>query len=234
MLSVRGLSAGYSRRDVVHDVSLDVPRGHVVTVLGHNGAGKTTLLRAMWGLLPLSAGGVAVDGHTANSTPAAMLGAGVTYIPQAAELFPHLTVGECIRLAISARSRLGLPHLSPDEVMDRYPVLKGQRQQQCRTLSGGERQRLSIAMGFVSLPRYALIDEPSLGLAPQVVVEVFDHLRTLASEDNVGVLLVEQRATDAVAISDSVVVLSRGSVSYAGTKPDLMKAHSDLADIYLL
>jgi branched-chain amino acid transport system ATP-binding protein len=216
-LEVRELSAGYDGVPVLRGVDLIVPTGSVVALLGPNGAGKTTLLRTICGLLPVTSGAVVLDGEdiSAWSTHRRAL-AGIGSVPEGRGIFRNLTVRENLRL--QARS------LTESEVIERavqaFPVLGERLTQVAGTLSGGQQQMLALVRAYVERPRYLLLDEVSMGLAPVVIDEIFTFLEGLADQGT-GLLLVEQYVTRALALSDLVFVLSSGEVSFAGEPAEL-------------
>jgi branched-chain amino acid transport system ATP-binding protein len=221
MLSVRELRAGYGKKTVVHGVSLEVPRGAIVTVLGANGAGKSTLLKAIVGLVPRSAGIVEVDGRPLpNDTPDRALGAGVALVPEQRELFLSLSVEDNLRLG--GYRRRGSADLTAEcaRLFDIFPSLKARREQPARTLSGGEQQMLAIARALMGKPSYLLLDEPSLGLAPKIVEEIFSIIRQI-SADGTAVLVVEQNAAIALDVAQSGYVLDLGELTLRGTSDEL-------------
>ncbi|MBN9438310.1 ABC transporter ATP-binding protein [Bosea sp. (in: a-proteobacteria)] len=226
MLSVRDLHAGYGGKTVVHGVSLDVPRGEIVTVLGANGAGKSTLLKAIVGLLRRSAGTVELDGRPLpNETPDRALGAGVSLVAEQRELFLSLSVADNLRLG--GYQRRGAPDLDADmeRLLDTFPVLRKRAGQPARTLSGGEQQMLAIARALMAKPAILLLDEPSLGLAPKIVDEIFAIIAAVAAAGT-GVLLVEQNAAMALDVAQHGMVLELGEVTLAGPRDSLRQSEA--------
>lgn len=215
-LAVSDIDVHYGRRRALAGANLRVEPGEVVSVVGPNGAGKSTLLNCIAGLVPASAGTVAAD--EVELTPLSaerVVRAGVALVPEGKHVFSSLTVAENMRL--SAAAFRGLPPEAIRLATEHFPKLGDRQGQRASSLSGGEQQQLMIARALVGSPRYLLLDEPSMGLAPQVVQEVFGILRALA-ETGVGVLLVEQFVTQAVAVSDRVHVLARGRVGASMTQ----------------
>jgi branched-chain amino acid transport system ATP-binding protein len=209
-LEVTGVEIHYGRRRALADASLNVDAGEVVSVVGPNGAGKSTLLNCIAGLIAPSAGAIVADGVMLTATPAErVVRSGVALVPEGKHVFSTLTVEENMRLAAAAFPGLGRDAISGALAL--FPKLRDRQAQRASSLSGGEQQQLMIARSVVGSPRYLLLDEPSMGLAPQIVQEVFAILRSLATT-GVGVLLVEQFVQQAVAISDRVHVLARGSL----------------------
>ncbi|ODT56647.1 MAG: branched-chain amino acid ABC transporter ATP-binding protein [Methylobacterium sp. SCN 67-24] len=226
MLSVRDLHAGYGGKTVVHGVSLDVPRGEIVTVLGANGAGKSTLLKAIVGLLRRSTGTVELDGRPLpNETPDRALGAGVSLVAEQRELFLSLSVADNLRLG--GYQRRGAPDLDADmeRLLDTFPVLRKRAGQPARTLSGGEQQMLAIARALMAKPAILLLDEPSLGLAPKIVDEIFAIIAAVAAAGT-GVLLVEQNAAMALDVAQHGMVLELGEVTLAGPRDSLRRSEA--------
>ncbi|HWW47311.1 MAG TPA: ABC transporter ATP-binding protein [Xanthobacteraceae bacterium] len=221
MLSVRDLQAGYGKKTVIHGVSLEVPRGSIVTLLGANGAGKSTLLKAIVGLLPRSAGAVELDGKPLpNETPDRALRAGVALVPEQRELFLSLSVADNLRLGgFLKRGTIDIAAES-ERLLDVFPSLRARRDQPARTLSGGEQQMLAIARALMGKPSFLLLDEPSLGLAPKIVEEIFEIIRQI-SADGTAVLVVEQNAAIALDVAQSGYVLDLGEITMKGTSDEL-------------
>jgi branched-chain amino acid transport system ATP-binding protein len=221
LLAVEGLSAGYGRIEVLHSIDLAVAAGELVAVVGANGAGKTTLLRVVSGLLPARGGRVRLDGSDVTGTPAERLAAlGVAHVPENRLVFPGMTVTENLALGAYTRRRSGAPEYG--EVFDLFPRLADRREQVAGTLSGGEQQMLAIGRGLMAQPRLLLLDEPSLGLAPKLVTEIFAVLSTLRDRGDRGIVLIEQNARAALRIADHAVVLDRGRVFLTGTPDELL------------
>lgn len=216
-LELAGLSVGYGRVTVVRDVDLVVPASGVVCLLGRNGAGKTTLLKAVMGLLPY-AGRVTIAGSEAAGWSGARVNAaGVAWVPQEAGVFPGLTVAEHLRIA----SRFDDAAVGTD-VLDLFPVLGQRSNQHADTLSGGERKMLGMALALVSSPRLVLLDEPTEGVAPVVVDQLIDLIRTLSAR--CALLLVEQNLDTALATAGHCFVLEQGSIVESGDVADLHRA----------
>jgi len=224
MLSVRDLHAGYGGKSVLHGVSLEVPRGMIVTLLGANGAGKSTLLKAIVGLLPRTAGTIEFDTvPLANATPDRALKAGVALVPEQRELFREMSVLDNLRLG--AFLRRGNAEIAADceRLLDVFPILRQRASQLARTLSGGEQQMLAIARALMSRPSVLLLDEPSLGLAPKIVEEIFVIIGEI-SASGTAVLLVEQNAALALDVAQYGYVLDIGEVTLQGSVNELKKS----------
>lgn len=222
MLSVRNLHAGYGNKDVLRGVSLDVPRGAIVTLLGANGAGKSTLLKAIVGLLSRTSGDVELDGRPLpNGTPDRALKAGVSLVPEQRELFLGMSVTDNLRLGGFLRRGAVEIDADVERMLDIFPSLLKRLQQPARTLSGGEQQMLAIARALMARPSFLLLDEPSLGLAPKIVEEIFEIIRRI-SVQGTAVLLVEQNAAMALAVAETGFVLDLGEITLQGPAAELM------------
>jgi len=221
-LTVSDLEVHYGRRRALEGANVRINPGEVVSIVGPNGAGKSTLLNCIAGLVPASSGAVVADDVELTAMSAErVVRAGVALVPEGKHVFASLSVAENMRLAAAA-----FRGHAPDAIRHataRFPKLQDRQSQRASSLSGGEQQQLMIARALVGSPKYLLLDEPSMGLAPQVVQEVFAILRALA-QAGVGVLLVEQFVTQAVAVSDRVHVLARGRVGDSMTKAEAEQA----------
>ena len=224
-LVVAGLSAGYERIAVLSGIDLTVAPGELVAVVGANGAGKTTLLRVISGLLPARAGSVRLDGADVTGTAAERLaGAGVAHVPENRLVFPGMSVDDNLALGAYSRRRRGRAAIAQDRafVLDLFPRLADRLGQHGGTLSGGEQQMLAIGRGLMARPRLLLLDEPSLGLAPKLVGEIFAVLGRLRDSGDLAIVLVEQNARAAFKIADRALVLDRGRVLLEGTPQALL------------
>jgi branched-chain amino acid transport system ATP-binding protein len=212
MLRLDNISAGYGDATVLRDVTIAVPDGAVVALLGANGAGKTTLLRVASGLLSPTRGRVVLDGRDVTSAPPhRRVAAGLCHIPEGRGVFPELTVREHLQLFGPGGAAW---------VTDAFPALSGRLDQVAGTLSGGEQQMLALARSYLTQPAIVLLDEVSMGLAPLVVDAIFEFLTRLAAE-GAALLLVEQYVTKALAVADYVYILDRGVISFAGEAGEL-------------
>lgn len=213
-LELDAVHAGYGRTTVLHDVSLVVPDGEVVAVMGHNGAGKSTLLQVAVGLLQPTRGRVLLDGRDITGTPPhARIAQGMAYVPQGQQCFPQLTVGENLRL-VADRAAAGTAGLA--DAMDLFPILGELTGRKAGLLSGGQRQQLALARALITRPRLLLLDEPTEGIQPSVVAELENIILDLAGRDGLSVLLVEQRVDFAAAASAAWHVLESGRVTLTG------------------
>lgn len=215
LLDVQGLTAGYGAGTVLHGVDLQVDDGEVAVVLGANGAGKTTTMRCLAGLLKPSSGAMTFDGKPHARTPDSIVQSGISLVPQGRGTFSGLSVLDNLRVGASTRTDDEIDS-DIDRWFSTFPVLGERREQAAGTLSGGEQQMLAIARALMSRPRLLLCDEPSLGLAPIIVKEVFDILATLNRETGTALLIVEQNAQLALELADRVFLLEVGHVIASG------------------
>jgi branched-chain amino acid transport system ATP-binding protein len=217
MLRLDSIRAGYGGSTVLRGVSMLVPPSSVVALLGPNGAGKTTLLRVASGLLRPSSGQVLLDGKdVSRAAPHKLVELGLCHVPEGRGIFPSLTVRENLIL----QSKPGTESDSVEKAVSAFPRLGERIGQQAGTMSGGEQQMLALARAYVQNPRFVLLDEVSMGLAPKVVDEIFEFLALLASQ-GASLLLVEQYVTRALAAADYVYLLGRGTVTFAGEPGEL-------------
>lgn len=225
MLELVGVSAGYGRLAALRDVSLQVPAGRVAAVIGANGAGKTTLLRVVSGLLTPSSGRVYLNGQDITGwPPERVVTAGVAHVPERRQLFSSMRVEDNLLLGAYLRLRRESGRQVAEDlerVYQLFPRLRERRRQVAATLSGGEQQMLAIGRALMARPRVLLLDEPSLGLAPLLVRELFRVIRRLR-EEGYTVLLVEQNAHQALRVSDVAYVMETGTVTLKGTGAELL------------
>ena len=221
LLEVRDATVHYHKVAALRDVSMDVPDGSVVTIIGANGAGKSTLLRAISGLESLSEGEIRFDGRRIDGTPPEKVVAlGVAQVPEGRRIFPDLTVLENLSTGAYLRRDREAVETDLDGVFEHFPRLKERRRQWAKTLSGGEQQMLAIGRALMSNPRVLLLDEPTIGLSPVLVQEMARIIREI-HERGVPVVLVEQNAELALTLADYAYVLEIGSVALHGPAADL-------------
>jgi len=232
-LQLQNLVVARGGRPVVRDVSLDIPQGEVTALLGPNGAGKSTLVLAVGGVLPTASGTVRLDDAVLSSRrPERIRGAGVAIVPEGRRLLPDLTVDDNIRVATYSLSRQVAAE-GRARALDLFPPLAERLKVAARSLSGGEQQMVVLAQALVSQPKFILIDELSLGLAPVIVNRLIPLIRQIAA-DGIGVLLIEQFATVALSLSTGAYVMEGGVVRYSGTAADLRERPDLLQSAYLL
>ena len=224
MLELDRVSVGYKDLTVIHGVSFRVGEGEVVSLVGSNGAGKSTILRAVCGLLHPSQGEIRLRGEPIHRIPAYdIVKKRVAMVPEGRQLFGRLSVMDNLLMgAYTLRSREQIEE-SLEEALTLFPILKDRREQRAETLSGGEQQQLAIARGLMSRPALLLLDEPSLGIMPKLVVEIFRTIREIRKK-GITVLLVEQNVFEALEVADRAYVLQTGRIVLQGSGPELLKS----------
>lgn len=231
MLTIRNLSAGYGKLTILHDVDLTIAPGQFVAILGPNGSGKSTLLKSIFGLTDHMAGTIDLDGEALTHVPTeAMQRHGIAYVPQRQNVFATLTVRENLQLAMGSHRAAGSTALLR-EVLTLFPILQERQRQRAGQLSGGERQMLAIAIAWLARPRLLLLDEPSAGLAPLLVTEVFKTLKLL-NQQGIGLGVVEQNARSVLKVCDHAYLLREGKVAFQGAASALL-ADEELVKSYL-
>jgi branched-chain amino acid transport system ATP-binding protein len=224
--------AGYGKMTILNGTTARVRRGAITTVIGPNGAGKSTMFKAIFGLLPVRSGWVAFDGrNVTNFSPRQLLDLGVVYIPQGRNIFPELSVRHNLELGgVATSDPAGLAGRL-DAIMQRFAVLKEKADAQASTLSGGQQKILEVARGLLLDPKLILIDEPSIGLSPLMVQEVFTILKDLRN-NGVTIVLIEQNAKQALQISDYGLVLEQGQTRIEDAAPNIL-ADPRIAQLFL-
>lgn len=231
MLTVEGLRSRYGRIEVLHGIDLEVGSGEIVTVVGANGAGKTTLLRCLSGIQPVSSGSIVFRGESLNSVPAYRRPArGLAQSPEGRQIFTNLSVEENLRLGAFLFSDDKVER-DMEEAFVMFPVLREKRNLAAGGLSGGQQQMLAIARALMARPSCLLLDEPSMGLAPILVAQIFEVVKGLRAL-NVTVLLVEQNAFGALSIADRGYVMETGRITMSGPARDLI-ADERIREAYL-
>jgi branched-chain amino acid transport system ATP-binding protein len=233
LLELENVSAGYGACEVLRDVSLALEAGEIATVIGANGAGKTTTLNTISGLVRARQGRISLGGTAIHDAPAHhIVGLGVSQSPEGRKIFSRLTVLE--NLKMGAFTRRDKPGVAKDlaHVLDLFPILSERQHQSGGTLSGGEQQMLAIARALMARPKVLLLDEPSLGLAPLIVLKIFEVIQKLNKEDGVAVLLVEQNARMALKLAHRGYVMETGRITLSGRAADLLN-NAKVQDAYL-
>ena len=221
LLTVRGLNAFYGDTQVLHGLDFDVTEGGITALLGANGAGKTSTLRALSGMIRATGEIVFSDISIHGRLTEEIARLGIAHVPEGRGTFSRMTVDENLQLGAIARSGRAAIAADRDRLYGYFPKLRQRRGQQAGTLSGGEQQMLAIARALMLRPRLILLDEPSFGLAPMIVAEVFAILRKLNEEDGTSMLLVEQNATAAIALADHAYLLETGNLIMGGAASDI-------------
>jgi branched-chain amino acid transport system ATP-binding protein len=232
-LELQGLSAGYGGMDVIHDIDLTVRPREIVTLIGANGAGKSTLLKTISGLTRSSSGTITFDGARIEASPiATRMRLGIVHVPEGRQIFSGLSVSENLELgAYIHRRRSDEADAQQADVAMRFPVLRERMLEVAGNLSGGQQQMLAIGRGLMSRPKLLMLDEPSLGLAPRLVTEIFDLIISLRDQ-GLAILLSEQNAQLSLAVADRGYVFENGRVALTGSGKDLLQS-KDVADRYL-
>lgn len=231
MIRIEGLNAGYGPLQVLRDITLDVGEGEIVAVLGSNGVGKTTLNNTLSGLIEPSSGSIYFDDVLISGRdPVEIVDMGLIHVPEGRKLFPNLSVKENLELGSYRR---GKPNRASnlERVLGVFPKLKERLFQTAGTLSGGEQQMVAIARGLMGEPRVLLLDEPSLGLSPLLVEQMFTLIKQI-NESGLAVILVEQNVIQSLAIANRAYVIAEGTVAMSGPAADL-RENSDLKRSYL-
>ncbi|MCY7083086.1 ABC transporter ATP-binding protein [Streptococcus oralis] len=232
MLKVENLSVHYGMIQAVRDVSFEVNEGEVVSLIGANGAGKTTILRTLSGLVRPSAGKIQFLGKEIQKLPAQKIVAGgLSQVPEGRHVFPGLTVMENLEMGAFLKKNREENQANLKKVFSRFPRLEERKNQDAATLSGGEQQMLAMGRALMSTPKLLLLDEPSMGLAPIFIQEIFDIIQDIQKQGTT-VLLIEQNANKAIAISDRGYVLETGEIVLSGTGKELA-ASDEVRKAYL-
>ena len=229
LLDIADLRAGYGTREVLQGISLCVPDGKILAIIGHNGAGKSTLLKALFGLVSISSGRIELSGKPFDPSPSQALRLGIAYLPQGKCVFDELTVRENLEIG-DFKSKD--PQTRVTEGLRLFPDLKNKLNRTAGSLSGGEQQMLGLCSALILSPRLLMIDEPSLGLAPHLVLEIFHRIREICLGSSTSVLIVEQKVREVLKIADHVCVLRNGRVSFFGCAEDLSDDEK-LREVYL-
>ena len=233
ILRLSNVEAAYGPITAIRGVSLEVPRGKIVTVLGANGAGKTTILKTTSGVLDPVTGVVELEGRRIQGmAPDAIVALGMSHVPEGREVFPFLSVRDNLRMGAYLRKDKSGVAADLEKVYDYFPVLRERRDQPAGLLSGGQQQMLAISRALMSRPKVLLLDEPSLGLSPLLVKEIFEIVRRLNKEEGVSILLVEQNAKVALETADYGYVLEVGRVVMHDTSEALMNSN-EIRESYL-
>ena len=233
VLAVRNIESYYGPIMAIRGVSLDVRQGQIVTVLGANGAGKTTLMKTVSGVMDPEKGQILYQGKDiAGASPDKVVRAGIVHVPEGREVFPLLTVEENLKMGAYTRTDTDGIRRDQEMVFSYFPILAERRAQTAGTLSGGQQQMLAIGRGLMGKPKVMLLDEPSLGLSPLLVKEIFQIIRRLNKEQGVTMMLVEQNAKVALEVADYGYVMELGRIVMADTAQRLLQS-KDVQEFYL-
>lgn len=233
LLELKGLQARYGQIQALHDISLQLGEGEIVTVIGSNGAGKTTTLQCISGVHRASGGQIMFSGRQIHALPPhEVVTLGISQSPEGRKIFSRLTVLENLRMgAFTRRDKVAIQR-DVEHAFALFPILDQRKHQTGGTLSGGEQQMLAIARALMAKPKVLLLDEPSLGLAPLIVLKIFEVIQKLNKEEGVGVLLVEQNARLALKLAHRGYVVETGNITLSGPAKDLLN-NARVQDAYL-
>ena len=221
LLKMKNIAVNYGKINAIRNISVAVPEGKIVTIIGGNGAGKTTTLRAMSGMLPITAGEITFEGRRIDHLPAHKVVAnGIAHVPEGRRIFPDMTVEENLRTGAFLRNDKDAIEADLEDVFTRFPRLRERRTQMAKTMSGGEQQMLAIGRALMSKPRLLLMDEPSMGLAPVIVEEIAQIVEEI-NANGLSVVLVEQNAELALELADYAYVLETGNAAMEGPADEL-------------
>lgn len=231
MFSIQNINVYYGNIHTLHDVSLEVNEGEIITLIGSNGAGKSTTLKAISGLIPVRQGNILfLDNNITNASPVDIVTAGITHVPEGRRIFTDMTVYENLQMGSFLRKDKSGIKSDIEEMYTLFPILLKRKTQLAGTLSGGEQQMLAIARALMSRPKLLLLDEPSMGLSPVLVQEIFRIIKRI-NEDGTTILLVEQNANLALSIADRGYILENGRITLTGpglelsNNPEVQKSY---------
>jgi branched-chain amino acid transport system ATP-binding protein len=224
MMQIQDLVSGYGESEVLRGITLDVKKGQIATIIGPNGAGKTTLFRTLFGLIPARKGKILFEGEDLSGLPPlARIRKGIALVPQGRMVFPDMTVLENMELGAYTVTDRNQMRDSMEECYRLFPVLRERKSQRAGTLSGGEQQMLVIARALMSRPRFLMLDEPSLGISPRLVKDIFRTISTINRNTNTTIALVEQNANIALKVGHYGYVMEGGHIRMGGTTQELLE-----------
>lgn len=218
MLQIKNLKSGYVGAEILHGIDIEVGEGETVVIIGPNGSGKSTVLKSIFGLADIYSGKISFEGEELNGLPSyKLINSGISFVPQGRQVFSDMTVYENLEMGAYAISDRAKAKEAISEILKKYPILKEKKDQDAGTLSGGQQQLLAIARALVQSPKILLLDEPSLGLSPKTMKEIFDKILEI-NKEGISVLMVEQNAKQAVEIADRTYILESGNIALTGGK----------------
>lgn len=233
MLELRNVNAGYGNIQVLHQVDLNINEGEIITLIGANGAGKSTTLMAISGIVPVRSGKILFEGEPVHKlSPDKLVAKGICQVPEGRHIFPQLTVQENLDMGSFLRTdREGIKK-DLDYVFSLFPILAERRHQDGGTLSGGEQQMLAMSRALMARPKLLLLDEPSMGLAPLIIKQIFEIVKKINKDNNTTIFLVEQNANQALHIADRGYVIENGKITISDSAEHLLQ-NQDIQKAYL-
>ncbi len=232
MLRIKDLKVNYGHVEALKGIDFKIKEGQIISLIGANGAGKSTLLKSISGLLPIKEGEVEFIGESLlKRAPEDIVTSGLIHVPEGRRIFEGMSVYENLLLGAYTRKDKGQVEKDITLMFERFPILKERRNQDAHTLSGGEQQMLALSRALLSKPKILLLDEPSMGLAPLIVIQIFDIIKQI-NQEGVTILLVEQNAKAALEISDYAYILESGQIKLHGEKEELLNSDK-IREIYL-
>jgi branched-chain amino acid transport system ATP-binding protein len=233
MLEVKDIKTYYGNIQAIKGISLEISEGEIITLIGANGAGKTTTLMSISGIVPPKSGDILFMGKSLqNLSPNQIVALGISQVPEGRRIFPYLTVMENLDMGAFLRNDSDEIHKDVEYIFDLFPILAERRHQSGGTLSGGEQQMLAVARALMARPRLLLLDEPSLGLAPLIVKQIFKIIRKINQENKTTIFLVEQNANLALQVAHRGYVMENGRITLSDTSQNLL-ANEDVKKAYL-
>lgn len=233
MLELRNVNAAYGNIQVLHDINLEIHTGEIITLIGANGAGKSTTLMAISGIVPVRSGKILFAGNPIHKlSPEKLVSKGICQVPEGRHIFPALTVMENLDMGAFLRSDPEGIKQDLEYVFELFPILADRRNQDGGTLSGGEQQMLAMSRALMARPKLLLLDEPSMGLAPLVIKQIFGIIQKINKEHNTTIFLVEQNANQALHIADRGYVIENGVITISDSAENLLK-NQDIQKAYL-
>lgn len=233
MLELRNVNAAYGNIQVLHNINLEIHTGEIITLIGANGAGKSTTLMAVSGIVPVRSGKILLEGDPIHKlSPEKLVSMGVCQVPEGRRIFPALTVMENLDMGAFLRSDSEGIKQDLEYVLELFPILAERRNQDGGTLSGGEQQMLAMSRALMARPKLLLLDEPSMGLAPLVIKQIFEIIQKINKEHNTTIFLVEQNANQALHIADRGYVIENGVITISDSAENLL-SNQDVQKAYL-
>ncbi len=233
MLELRNVNAAYGNIQVLHNIDLEIHKGEIITLIGANGAGKSTTLMAISGIVPVRSGKILFEGKNISKvSPEKLVSMGISQVPEGRHIFPELTVMENLDMGAFLRNDAKGIKDDLDYVFSLFPILADRKSQDGGTLSGGEQQMLAMSRALMARPKLMLLDEPSMGLAPLIIKQIFEIVKRINKEHNTTIFLVEQNANQALHVADRGYVIENGVITISDSAENLLK-NQDIQKAYL-